>query len=197
MPLLDALIYGLRDVFDDAEEQLPRRSRIRFVKSWPEAEAGDVIDDQLNDYIIVVLGSGSGGSRFNEIPFVTTKFETAESVYDRCGGRKIDMTNYPATIGALNRVVKFVADVQKTSGATNVQVRLYDVTHDALVSELTYATNTQFVEVESSALTVGSSSGNIRSDTPTLYEAAIRMNGGVLGVDSVYLTNARLVITYE
>lgn len=54
MSLLDALIYGVRDIFDGAGLQLPRRSRVKFT--------GTVTDDQLNDMLIVETGEGGGGS---------------------------------------------------------------------------------------------------------------------------------------
>lgn len=53
MPLLDALIYGLRDVFDQFGVQFPRRSRILFNST--------VTDDPVNDRLIVGVGGGGGG----------------------------------------------------------------------------------------------------------------------------------------
>lgn len=52
MGLLDALIYGLRDVFDGSDNQLPRRSRIKFT--------GTVTDDPANDRIVVTATGGGG-----------------------------------------------------------------------------------------------------------------------------------------
>ena len=54
MGLLDALLYGLRDVFDSDDNQLPRRSRVKF--------DGTVTDDPENDRLIVETGGGGGGS---------------------------------------------------------------------------------------------------------------------------------------
>lgn len=131
-----------------------------------------------------------------EISLITGLQSSNVSTYDRRGGRKIDMSLYPATIGAYTRTVTFVAAVQKTSAATSVDLQLYDVTHSVQVTTLSYSTNTDFTEITTSALTVGSSSGNIRDDVSTLYEVDIRMTGGSIAVDAVYCTSARLVITY-
>lgn len=57
MGLLDALIYGLRDVFDVDDNQLPRRSRVKF--------NGTVTDDPTNDRLIVDAGDGGGGTPDN------------------------------------------------------------------------------------------------------------------------------------
>ncbi len=54
MPLLDALLYGVRDVLDSANNLLPRRSRIRFLN-------GTVEDNQANDTIDVTPAGGGGG----------------------------------------------------------------------------------------------------------------------------------------
>lgn len=131
-----------------------------------------------------------------EIEFVTGLASTNLTAYDRKGARKINMALYPATIGALTRTVTFVADIQKTTGASSVDVQLFDVTHSAQVSFLTYATDQTLVGVTSGALTVGSAAGNVRNDVSTMYEVSMKMSGGVIGVDTVYCNNARVVITY-
>ena len=53
MGLLDALIYGLRDVFDNDDNQLPRRSRIKYTTT--------ITDDPENDRLVVDTGGGGGG----------------------------------------------------------------------------------------------------------------------------------------
>lgn len=135
--------------------------------------------------------------RYFEIPFVSSLQTTNSSAYDRIGARKIDMSLYPATLGSLTRTVTFVADVQKTLAAASVDIQVYDVDHAVQVSVLNYATNTVLVELTSSAITVGSSSGNLRNDVATMYEVSMRMNGGTVGIDAVYCNNARLIITYS
>src|SRR5258706_15295190 len=66
MSLLDALIYGLRDVFDSGDNALPRRSRVKF--------DGTVTDDPSNDRLVVTVGSGggSGDAHFKKNNVVTT-----------------------------------------------------------------------------------------------------------------------------
>lgn len=131
-----------------------------------------------------------------EIVFVASLMTTNLGTFDRIGARKIDMSPFPATIGALTRTVTFIADIQKTSGATSVEIQLYDVDHSVQITSLLYSTNTTLVESVSGSLTVGSSSGNIRSDTPTMYEVSLRMNGGTVGIDAAYCNNARILISY-
>ncbi len=50
MGLLDALIYGVRDIFDIDNVRLPRRSRMRFLCT--------VEDNSINDEIVVHAGEG-------------------------------------------------------------------------------------------------------------------------------------------
>lgn len=55
MGMLDALLYGIRDLFDSDDNQLPRRSRVKFT--------GTVTDDPTNDRIVVdTSGIGGGGA---------------------------------------------------------------------------------------------------------------------------------------
>jgi hypothetical protein len=131
-----------------------------------------------------------------ELTLASGLFSTTSSTFTRSGGRQIDMSVFPATIGALTRSVIFSADIDITTGATTVEVQLYDITHSVAVTstDLTSSSTTN-TRVVSSALTVGSSAGNIRSDVATQYELQFKMNGGG-GSDAVFLTNSRLVITY-
>lgn len=133
-----------------------------------------------------------------EIVFVGSLQSTNLTAYDRKGARKLNMALYPATIGALTRTVTFVVDIQKTAGASSVDVQLFDVTHSVQVTgtALTYAADQTLTGVASSALTVGSSAGNLRNDIATMYEVSMKMSGGVIGIDTVYLNNARINITY-
>jgi len=131
-----------------------------------------------------------------ELTLASGLFSTTSSTFTRSGGRQIDMSVFPATIGALTRSVVFSADIDMTAGATTVEVQLYDITHSVAVTstDLTSSSTTN-TRVVSSALTVGSSAGNIRSDVATQYELQFKMNGGG-GSDAVFLTNSRLVVTY-
>lgn len=128
--------------------------------------------------------------------YLTSGLEvTTSNSYVRAGARKIDLSYFPSTIGSLTRVVKFVANVDKTSSATNVAIQLYDNTNGVLVTG-TNLTSTSVSNVEVSAtITAGSSSGNLRTDTPAQYELQLKMTGGSAG-DSVACTSAYILITY-
>ncbi len=122
---------------------------------------------------------------------------TTQSTFTLAGSRRVDMSAFPASIGALNRQVKLIVDGQKTSGATSVEVELFDVDNAIQVAgtNLVHSANDDLTELVSSALTVGSSAGNIRNDASTLYELNVKMNGGTPS-DMVLVASARLQISY-
>tara|TARA_R110000868_G_scaffold67046_6_gene199275 strand:- start:7137 stop:8324 length:1188 start_codon:yes stop_codon:yes gene_type:complete len=128
--------------------------------------------------------------------YLTSGLEvTTSNSYIRAGARKIDLSYFPSTIGSLTRVVKFVANVDKTATATNVAIQLYDNTNGVLVTS-TNLTSTSVSNVEVSAtITAGASSGNLRTDSAAQYELQLKMTGGSAG-DSVACTSAYILITY-
>eukprot|EP00697_Spironema_sp_BW2_P008860 gnl/Spiro4/23585_TR11653_c1_g2_i1.p1 gnl/Spiro4/23585_TR11653_c1_g2~~gnl/Spiro4/23585_TR11653_c1_g2_i1.p1 ORF type:complete len:591 (-),score=-101.37 gnl/Spiro4/23585_TR11653_c1_g2_i1:13-1785(-) len=142
-----------------------------------------------------LAGAPTFPSRY-ELNLASGLFSTTSNIFTRTGARYIDMSIFPSTIGALTRTVAFTADIDMTSGATSVEVQLYDSTHTVAITgtDLT-STSTTNARVTSGPLTVGSSAGNIRNDVASQYELQFKMNGGG-GGDAVFLTNARLVITY-
>jgi hypothetical protein len=144
---------------------------------------------------VTLVGAPTLPTRY-ELNLASGLFSTTSTTFTRTGGRQIDMSIFPATIGALARTVAFSADIDMTAGATSVEIQLYDITHSVAVTstDLTSSSTTN-TRVTSGSLTVGSSAGNIRSDVATQYELQFKMNGGG-GSDAVFLTNSRLVITY-
>jgi hypothetical protein len=122
----------------------------------------------------------------------------SNAAYTRIGGRKVDMSPYPATRGALTRQVRFVADLNVAGGATGAQVKLSNITDAEDVTGAGLVTaSSSLDEQTSSPLTAGAASGNVRTDHAAVYEVYLKMNGGVAGTDQVVCTNARLVITYS
>lgn len=124
-----------------------------------------------------------------------TTQSTAQFV--RFGARAINMSLYPLKSAGKDRTVYFVADINKTPGATSAEIQLFDITHNALITgtNLTSTSNSS-VQVISAALSVGSSSGDIRDDILTQYELQAKMNGGG-GSDAIFVTNARILIVYS
>lgn len=127
------------------------------------------------------------------------------TTFARVGGaRKLDMSRYPARVGGLYRKVRFVATLENAlhNVAYNAEVRLWDLTNGVLVASSTLD-NTGAVdrgvstEVSSAALTVGSASGNIRSDAATMYVAEFRGVGAIPAGERVVLGTARIEVTYE
>lgn len=131
--------------------------------------------------------------------FAAGLFSNGQNSFSRVGSRTIDMSQFPATIGALSRTVKFLASVDMTAGATTVEIQLVDITDaDAIITgtDMT-SSSTSSTEKNSGALTVGSASGNIRNDKVAVYEVQLKMNGGTLGTDQVFCTNARIEVSYS
>lgn len=132
-----------------------------------------------------------------ELSLVSGQNSTGLPSYQRVGGKSIDMSRYPLSLNGKTRSVILEADVQKTGTATSVDIQLMDITHSVVVTGTTLSSvSNALIKVASSALTVGSSSGNIRNDVETVYEIKIKMSGGTVS-DQVYCTNARLLITYS
>ena len=133
-----------------------------------------------------------------ELALVANVVNSTISTYARIGARRIDLTAYPATVGSLTRTVLFVANLDRGSGATSSQVKLFNITDNENVTnaDLTSASLSNSEQV-SASLTVGSSPGMLRNNYAAQYEVYLKMNGGTPGVDLVSCTNARLVITYS
>lgn len=160
----------------------------------------------------VGLGNGdwtaftAGGGGSDPLPievFFSGEAETASTIFSREGVRSVDMSLYPATIGSLTRQVKFSVCLENSLDTTdyNVEARLFDLTHGVAITGTTFDNTaapdrsipTEFV---SSALTVGSSAGNIRSDAPALYAVQFRGDGALGPTDRAILSNAHIKILY-
>ena len=145
--------------------------------------------------------SGSPPAPYFEIVLVagqqTTKINTFPVMI---GARSFDTTQFPATIGTLNRYVKFIATLQNTAGATKTTVSLYDVRNAVTVTG-TSMDNSGSVsmvlpyDVTSGVLTLGTASGNIRTDSAGMYEVQLQMVGGTSS-DASTCSNARLIVYY-
>lgn len=127
------------------------------------------------------------------------------TTYVRQGSRTIDMSKYPATIGALTRRVRFKATLEcsEHSAAFYIEARLFDRTNSVEVTG-TPLNNSGEVdrsvakEFTSGVLTVGSSAGNIRSDVIALYAVQFRAVGTISPpAQQVVLGGAYVQISYE
>jgi len=132
-----------------------------------------------------------------ELSFISGQASTGLSFFQRIGGRSINISSWPSTLNGRTRTVSFFADIQKTITATSVEIRLFDITNNILITDTNLtSTSLSLVTVSVINLTVGNAAGNIRSDTNAQYEVQLKMNGGGLN-DQVYCLNARLLITYS
>ena len=126
---------------------------------------------------------------------------TSTASFQVAGVRTIDMTKYPAKAGNLSRHMQFVATLQSTAGATECLIQLFDLTHAVVVTG-TMLNNSAApslplpFDVNSGDLTVGTASGNIRSDVAAQYEVQIKMVGGG-STDLVICSNARIIVFYQ
>lgn len=170
-------------------------------------DAGAVEAERIGGNRIRLKFKASGGG----LPVASIDFgddtTAAEDIWTRTGSRTVDMSQFPATLGAKVRSIVFKA-VLENSHDTNdfyVEARLWDVTHDILVastllSNQAASARQQATEFTSPALAVGSANGEIREDVVGTYRAEFRLVQDAGTVQPEYraiLGNARLQILYE
>jgi len=149
--------------------------------------------EALNFAALAVVGG-------QELPLVLGEETTTSTVATRKGSRNIDLSFWPATAGALVRRLRLIVTLDSSVEDATATIDLYDQTHGVVVTgtELDNAAaddKTIPTEIESDALTVGSASGDLRSDEVAMYLLRIRRVGATAS-DAVTCTNARLVIDY-
>jgi hypothetical protein len=169
-------------------------------------EAGSVEVERIGNHRVRIKFKASGGG----LPVSNVDFgddtTTAQEEWERAGSRSIDMSQFPATLGAKARSVLFKV-VLENSHDTNdfyVEARLWDVTHDVLVAGTTLSNEGEAdrnvaVEFTSGELTVGNAAGNIRSDEVTIYRVEFRIVEDAGVVQDSYraiLGNARVQFYY-
>lgn len=132
-----------------------------------------------------------------ELQFISNTTATSLSTFQRVGARSIDMSLWPLYKNGLTRNISFQADVQKTITATSVEIQLYDITNNVLITGTNLvSTSNAATLLSANSLPVGASAGNIRTDVGAQYEVQLRMNGGSDN-DLAYCLNARLLISYS
>jgi hypothetical protein len=134
-----------------------------------------------------------------EIPLVTTLATTSDNSFTRIGGKFIDFTQF-ALVDNLGRPLKvvFSAEVDQTGGATSVEIQLFDLTDNILITgtDLVAPGATLPTLVASPQLVLGNAAGDLRLDGTKYYEVLLRMNGGVPINDQVACSNASLILSY-
>jgi hypothetical protein len=135
-----------------------------------------------------------------EIIFNTGMSGTSSSFFTSVGGRSLDLSLFPSTLGTLTRTVTFIATLTQTSGATSAKVQLYNIEDASVITgSLLNNSAAPFPTLPfdvSAVLPVGTSPGDLRSDVADQYQVQIAMVGGTPPSDQAIITNARLVITY-
>lgn len=146
---------------------------------------------------------------YREIPVRVAEFTTLDTGRLKCGTVYLNLSKYPATLGAKARTLRLQAVVSATGAVDDLlvpwvaEVRLYDETHGVAVTGSTLSGPTGGdvsvpAAITSGVLTVGSSPGNLRSDTPTVYSVEVRALGtGVLAEpDHVTVHNVVVIVEY-
>ena len=121
-----------------------------------------------------------GASNPVRVPLVAGVKQVAGVILINIGGCSVDMADYPATYQGLNRSVFFVVDYGAAVGTDTAFIQLWDATHGVVITGATDSTSLvnpprRFI---SSALTVGSSNGNIRNDVVNQYQVQMSVSAG-------------------
>lgn len=187
--LSEVELGGSRDGFLALYSQVPGRAVIRV-----ESVSGGQKPDETTRTLV----TPGGGSGLSEILF-GAESTTTTTAWTRLGARKLDMSLYPT---ATSVIFKATLENTLTSASWYSEVRLFDITHNVAVTSTTMdnsaeADRSLAAELTSAALTVGSSSGNIRSDVATMYAVQFRATGTVTdtATQRAVIGNARLVIS--
>lgn len=161
--------------------------------------------EELLRFLLAGSGGGGGAIVAADFSFVAGDKDTDQTTFTRTGARRIDLTNFPATVGSLTRQVRFKVVIENIlhSAIYNAEIRLYDVDGAVAITGSTLDNSAAPdralpTELSSGLLTVGTSPGNIRSDFPLrVYEAQLR-GVGVLTppTDRVIVSSARLEVLY-
>lgn len=138
------------------------------------------------------------GSKPQEFNFFTGDFKTQQptSQPERLGGREIDLSLFPATIGTKARVITLVATLQTSAGTATLT--LFDAVDGVVLTNGTLTTTSAgYAQLVSSPLVVGTSNGNLRTDLAGggFYEMRLALTGGGTN-DVAVCTNARIRIQY-
>jgi len=181
---------------------------VEAVKGAAVGTAGGAL---TTGYVLTVTGPSavdwqpaSAGLPIFELVLVAGDVDTDQTSFNRKAARVFDLSEYPATLGSLNREVRLKATIEQTvdSVSYNAEIQLFDQTNAVTVTGTTLdntgaGDRSLPIEVSTAALTVGSSAGNVRDDAPTMYEIQLRGVGTLTPpTDRVILSNARLEIKY-
>lgn len=148
-------------------------------------------------------------TKFREIPILLGERSTLDEGFNSGAAILLNLSKYPATIGALARTLRFQIVVSATGELGGdalpwvVEARLYNHTHGYVVTDTLLAGPTTGdvaipVPVTSNLLSIGTTAGTVRSDTPAVYGIEFRAKGvGVLETpDHVTIHSASLLLEY-
>lgn len=136
-----------------------------------------------------------GPARFR-IALVAGIQSAAGTTYFVVGGSSIDTTDIPTTFNTVN--IYFIVDYGVAVNTDTASIRLWDSTNGVLITGTTDSTSNvspvkRFV---SSALTLGTSSGNIRTDVIAQYQVQMAVTAGSI-TNNAICYDAYLLVKYS
>jgi hypothetical protein len=127
------------------------------------------------------------------ISFLSAVATTQSATPTRQGELWLDLANWPATLGPLNRAIRFIANIETNNVAKATNVRLQNMTDGETVTGTDLTTSSLGNTEVSADIVVGIAAGNLK--TAKLYAVQLSLTAGGLS-DFATITNARLVVTY-
>jgi hypothetical protein len=124
--------------------------------------------------------------------------KVAGVTYITIGGGSFDVSDFPATYNTLNRSIYFAIDYSAAINTDTVSIQLWDATHGVVVTGTADSTSdvSPAKKFISSALTVGSSNGNIRNDVVAQYQVQMAVTAGSV-TNNALCYDAYLLVKYS
>ncbi len=167
--------------------QVPGRAVIRIERQQASLQR----DDTARTLI------APGGIPIAEIVF-GAEATTATATYTRLGARKLDLSLFPTVTAAT-----FKVDLESTthSAAWYARARVFDITNNVVLTSSTLdnsgETDRSLVNEFSVALTIGTTSGTLRTNANTEYSVQFQVTGTITdaSVQRAVIGNARIVLS--
>lgn len=192
---------------DQSGAQLGRFLGLDLSTDFSVMDGGKLLSVSINEAgLYVARAELADGLVSSIIPLTDGVFGAASDTPVATGKRKIDLSDYPATLAGLSRVIRFAVVLENALDSATYfsKTQLVDLTHAEVLitgtdldnsSESDLGVANEFV---SGPLTVGSSNGDLRSDVVSLYAVQVLGDGIVdATTERAILSNARLIVTYE
>ncbi len=167
--------------------QVPGRAVIRIERQQASLQRDDTVRTLI----------APGGIPIAEIVF-GAESTTATATYTRLGARKLDLSLFPTVTAAT-----FKVDLESVthSSAWYARARVFDITNNVVLTSSTLdnsgETDRSLVNEFSAALTLGTTSGTLRTNANTEYSVQFQVTGTITDVTTqrAVIGNARIVLS--